>query len=154
MCGKPGEGIKKAKIEGTIMAVCVGCATYGTEVAMPKKVSAKVIRNYAPKEFKNSDEDASIVSNAGNLLKRAREKQGLKQEQLAKKINEKESLIHNIESGKFKPRLETARKLEKFFGINLIQQTSLQEDNTFLQTNNNEEYLTMGDLLKQSFTKK
>ena len=155
MCGMKGAGSKKAQIEGTVMSVCVACATYGVEVSMPKKVSAKIIRNYAPREFKDPDEHARIVHNYGSIVKSAREKRGLKQEQVAKKLNEKESLIHNIESGKFKPRLKTARKLEKFFGVSLVENSPLDtEDIDIPQATNEGEPLTMGDLLKRSLEKK
>ncbi len=155
MCGKRNAGVKKARIEGSIMSVCLACATYGAEVSMPKKISANIIRNYAPREYKDADADARIVPRFNSILKNAREKKGLKQEQVAKMLNEKESLIHNIESGKFKPRLKTARKLEKFFGVSIVETVSFDgENNDIPQITNNEEPLTMGDLLKKTLEKR
>ena len=63
-----------------------------------------------------------ITPDYSELIKKKREKLGLKQEELAKKIAEKESIIHKIESGQFEPSVELARKLEKFLNIKLIEQ--------------------------------
>lgn len=154
MCGKKGAGEKKVKIEGTLMAVCTLCAAYGEEVSLPKKVSAKIIRNYAPKKFVDPDEQKRIIPHAGTLIKQAREKKGLKQEQLAKKLNEKESLIHNIEAGKFKPSLKTINKLEKFFELSLTENNQLSNNHEEFSTReNSDEGLTMGDILKNALKK-
>ncbi len=152
MCGKKGVATKKVTIEGTTMMVCDACATYGAEVTLPKKISAKIIRNYAPREFVDPDAEARIIQQFETVVKNAREKRGLKQEQVAKQLNEKESLIQNIESGRFKPSLKTARKLEKFFGIILVENNTFKTADT-LQTSNEDTQITMGDLLRQTLEK-
>jgi len=157
MCGKKSAAVKKAKIEGLVMSVCLACATYGEEVTLPKKVSAKIIRNYAPREYIEPDANALIIDKVGQLIKQAREQRGLKQEQVAKQLNEKESIIHNIESNKFKPSLKLARKLEKYFNVTLVQDVSNKdyEKNTIAENQYEQDTpLTMGDLLKQALEKK
>jgi len=44
----------------------------------------------------------------------------LKIKDLAKEIKEKESIMARVESGKLKPTIDLARKLERFFGIKLV----------------------------------
>ena len=48
----------------------------------------------------------------------------MKQEGLAKKLAEKESLVHKIEVGAFSPGLELARKIEKLLGITLLEKAA------------------------------
>ena len=69
----------------------------------------------------------------------------MKQEELAKKINEKESRLHKIESGHFTPSLRLARKLEKFLKITLVEQVA--EDTSPLEKSKSES-LTLGDFIK------
>ena len=75
----------------------------------------------------------------------ARERSGLKQEELAKKLNEKESIISSIESGKFKPSINLAHKLEKFFNINLIEELGGEE---FELSSSEGSGMTIGDMIK------
>ena len=67
---------------------------------------------------------------------------GLKQEELARKINEKESLIHKLENELVEPSLKLAEKLEKFLKIKLIEIYS--DENKYVK--NNDDKLTIGDL--------
>jgi putative transcription factor len=54
------------------------------------------------------------------VIKTARELQGLSQEELGHKINEKPSVIGHLETGKLKPDDALARKLEHFLKIVLF----------------------------------
>ena len=54
-------------------------------------------------------------------IRNKRDELGLKQEDFAKMLNEKESIIHKLETGEFKPSLKLAKKLEKKFGLKLIE---------------------------------
>ena len=54
------------------------------------------------------------------LIKSAREKMGLSQEELGRKINEKLSLIKHLESGTLKPNDVLTRKVERFLKIQLL----------------------------------
>ena len=56
-----------------------------------------------------------VVGDFATRVRKAREKLGLKQEDFAKKIKEKESIVHKLETGEFKPNLDLAKKLEKIF---------------------------------------
>lgn len=54
------------------------------------------------------------------IIKQTREKLGLSQEALGRKINEKPSVIKLLESGKLKPDNMLARKLEHFLKVQLL----------------------------------
>ncbi|MEM1574836.1 MAG: multiprotein-bridging factor 1 family protein [Nitrososphaerota archaeon] len=66
-------------------------------------------------------EDLELIENYGEIIRNARIKMGLSQEELAKQISEKLTIIKKIEQGAFKPPIELARKLEKFLKIKIIE---------------------------------
>ena len=133
MCGKPGS-LFLVQIEGTLMNVCEGCTSFGKVIREP--VNNRIIKKQVVKE-----------ENYAFSIKSAREKKGLTQELLAKKVGEKESLIQNMESGHFEPSIALAKKLEKFLGIQLIDDdipTVISEVKT------KQEGMTIADFIKKS----
>jgi uncharacterized protein (TIGR00270 family) len=78
-------------------------------------------------------------------VKTAREKKGWKQEELAKKIAIKESLLHNIESGHFEPTDEMIHKLEKFLHIKLMMNVTASKPSN---KNIDAGPMTLGDMIK------
>ena len=143
MCGKEGELVDSI-VEGTIMSVCINCSTYGKVVTINQPVIDKKV------EMKKETEEAGyvevVVDNYSSLIQKAREKKGLKQEELAKAIAEKESVIHQLESSKLKPNFKLAQKLEVFLGIKILEkaETNLGEKKNI---NFKGSDLTIGDLL-------
>lgn len=141
MCGTD-TYLVKATIEGTTLNVCEKCAKFG--IVIP----GSNITQQEKKEIKIKVEPQviyEIVNNYAIIIKDAREKSGLKQEELALKLSEKVSEIHNIESGRLKPPFKVAVKIEKFFGIKLIEQVIEQSSN---KINFKENGITIGDLIK------
>jgi len=65
-------------------------------------------------------EDLELVEDFGELVRRARIKLGLTQQDLAAQLNEKLTVIKKIEAGQFRPSIQLARKLEKFLKIQLL----------------------------------
>ncbi|MEM0202619.1 MAG: multiprotein bridging factor aMBF1 [Archaeoglobaceae archaeon] len=121
ICGKeikaPGYRIA---VEGTELTVCASCKKYGSEsIQTAKQGSARrvVLKKKKPQtkiEFKEE-----LVENFNQIIRIEREKRGWSQEQLAKKIQEKESVIKKIENAEITPEPEVVEKLEKLFGIKL-----------------------------------
>ncbi|MEM4625635.1 MAG: helix-turn-helix domain-containing protein, partial [Candidatus Pacearchaeota archaeon] len=66
------------------------------------------------------EDEIEIVQDFATLIKQAREKMGLSQDALAKKINEKVSVIKLIETGKLKPSILLGKKIERALKINLF----------------------------------
>jgi len=147
MCGKE-DRLFKTEIEGTELNVCKVCSRYGKIIApvrvevkeekKPKKVIEKV------KEIKK-DVTFAIVDDYANIIKKAREKLGIKQEDFAKKISEKESLVHKIETGHFEPSIGLAMKIERFLKIKLIEQ---YEESHINKKEVESDGFTIGDILK------
>lgn len=126
MCGTEKGPFYDATVEGSKMTICTNCARYASD-----KQPVKTPQEEAPRKAKTTTQQAReerrellqiITPNYAKLIKEARERKGLKQEELAKRIAEKESLLHALESGKHEPSLSLARKLEKHLGLTLVVQ--------------------------------
>jgi len=144
MCGTEKE-LFECKIEGTYLNVCEICAQHGT---IKKKVSEQPTKKDKNKLINEQKVELiqMIVPNYATIIKDKREELGLKQEEFAKRIAEKESVIHKLESGKIRPSISLARKLEKFLKIELVKQYE-EKHESIHQTKT--EGLTIGDLLNQ-----
>lgn len=82
---------------------------------------AKEKKQKKKKEYLLIGEDLDLIENYGEIIRNARIKMGISQEELAKQISEKLTIIKKIEQGTFKPSIELARKLEKFLKIKIIE---------------------------------
>ena len=151
MCGKQGE-MFKADIEGAVLGVCKDCAKFGkviSRVRAPEKLKKSEKRKQQeevsrPVEKLKKEIIQIIVDDYSEMIKRKREKLGLKQNELARKIAEKESIIQNIESGKFVPSIALARKFERFLRLTLIEQ---HEESNEEIVRTKRVALTIGDML-------
>jgi len=139
MCGSD-ERLYTALIEGTRLKVCKNCSKYGKIISESKPVQIKRKQVIEKPEIVEG-----ITPDFGELIRQARQKTGLKQEDVAKKLNEKESLYQKIESGKIQPSLKLARKLEKFFHIKLIEQ---DQKVAYVKDKKEAGAMTIGDLIK------
>jgi putative transcription factor len=122
MCGKKNISPTKTKIEGTIMTTCSDCSKYGETLIDPTKRVNNFTTSRPRTQRVDPEANKFVVRDYSVLVKQARELKGLKQEQVAKALNEKESIIHKVESGTFKPSFRLAQKLENFFSIKLIEE--------------------------------
>ncbi len=122
ICGKKIEGRgKKVLIEGSILNVCSSCALLGEkEVNSKTKFDKKKIKITTISRRSNEEDEIEIVQDFAILIRQAREKMGLSQDALAKKINEKVSVIKLIETGKLKPSILLGKKIERALKINLF----------------------------------
>lgn len=148
MCGMDSY-LSLTKVEGTTLKLCKDCSKYGTVI---EKIYPEQKREpQSPIKFlKKSDDDGMeqmIVDDYAERIKNAREKKGIKQEDFAKEINEKESVIHHLETAKMKPNITLAKKLEHFLGITLIEEIEQQDHRNF-SSNKKTETFTLGDVIK------
>ena len=107
-------------IEGAKLTVCTECSKHGKQLGKnqpkPKLDSAGHIRtatDHAPiqgpiqirKKVIQARVDTSkeVVEDYAEVIRQAREKLGFSHEDLGKKINEKESVLRKIETGKMAP---------------------------------------------------
>jgi len=140
LCGVE-DRLVDAIVEGSVLKVCNRCKEFGDVVG----VNREDVRREQPKRVYFKEPEEYVVDDYGIKIKNAREKLGLKQEELAKKINEKESAIHKIESRQLVPSIVLANKLEKFLGIKLIEKYEEAEKPKIDFRSGS---LTVGDLLR------
>lgn len=139
MCGSA-ESSLKAVIESTEMIVCQECANFGNIVKKAPFPKFKSNQLQKPPEAIQI-----IVPNFSQFIREGRDKIGLSQQKLADKLNEKESLIRNLEGNKHEPSIKLAEKIEKFLNIQLVETYEEKKEKIPLQTSGG---LTIGDLIK------
>lgn len=115
LCGKKIKAATEARIGGVLLDVCSECAKSGTIVERP------VLKPVKPAYQAKVGAEELVAPDFAQKIRRARQKKGLKQEEVANAINEKLSVINSIENGRITPDLKLAKKLERFFGISLIE---------------------------------
>lgn len=144
MCGKQ-ENLRKVRIEGVVMDVCSGCSGYGTPL-MSQQVSAPSGHSRPVRRVRVDplSEVKRLVSDYGARIKRKRESMGMRQADLARFLNEKESLVHQIESQHMKPSEQLIAKISEKMGVELTGEVT--EDSYDAQSG--QSGLTIGDLLK------
>lgn len=140
MCGVEGE-LVTAIVEGSTLELCHRCKEFGDVIETPSEApqtkNQESVHIPEPEEFMSEDFYSKI--------KKARERMGITQKELAEKINEKESIIHKFESNHMKPNATVAAKLEKFLGITLIEKY-IPEGKSKIDFK--DKGLTIGDLVK------
>ena len=143
MCGKETGMLFRTLVEGVQLNVCKGCSSFGKVLEQVKVIEkAKKTVTVKPEEPETIE---IVVPEYAEIIRKARERLNLKQEDLAKKINERASLIQNIERDRFKPSMHLAKKLEKFLHIKLIE--SVQDSQVDVKKIKSEG-LTIGDFIK------
>lgn len=129
-------------IEGVEVLACTSCASMGKRVT-PKKsyrrgatrdARRRPSRSTSSMVFKKSEyrggkskkrydeRNLEVMSGYGKLIRRIRDKHKLTQEELADKLNEKESLIRKIEAERVEPTIKLAKRIEKRFGVKILKE--------------------------------
>ena len=126
--------------------VCSTCSSYGNIVMVdkPKFESENLVQRDIYVE--NETEIEVVIPDAGQTIKTQREKRGMKQDELAKMLAEKTSIISAIEVGKGHLPLKLAKKFEQFFNISLIAHGVEIETPKTLDIADSD--VTIGDLIK------
>jgi len=132
LCGKEYPTLRSTKIEGSVLMVCGACSRFGEGVVVQQRPSgdgavlAPVADRLAAREKRMQEKDIYVTAGEEMLvdefhvrIRRKREALGLSQDDLAKKLNERKSIIQKIEAGDMSPDDKLAKKLEGALGIKL-----------------------------------
>lgn len=145
MCGKKTEDLFLIEIEDSRLEVCEICSQSGA------RIIRKIEKPPEPK-FKRPEQSdeiiEDIVPNYAQIIRGIHQGTGLKTEDFAKKINERESVVKKIESGKMEPSLKLARKLEKMFDVKLIEESKNEPGPKKYTTYSESSGATLGDVVK------
>ena len=121
----------RINVEGSIMFVCGSCASLGkrTESSLEPNSpgnsgdrsgkSRSGSHRSPPSYFVNPSEEGQLIEGYALILRQAREKIGITQEELGKKVNEKPSTLRLVERGTLRPSDSLTRKLEHYLKIDL-----------------------------------
>lgn len=141
-------------LEGTRLNVCKNCSKYGTlEINNTPKYVPKLNNKpkyFNQKKFEPKEEKKIIqepVDGYGIIIKNKREKLDLTQEDFAKQLNEKTSLIQKLESEQTIPSIVLLRKLQKILKVKLIEEI---EDKKMSFSKSSSNAMTIGDMIKFS----
>ncbi len=141
MCGKNVPHLTKVRIDGAILNVCDACAKFGTpaesirtsfskpaaeEPIATIKINQKRIivppaKPTSRRRTRDNIDSLTVVQDYGELIKEAREKLNMTQDELAAKILERKNVLSSMERGDLLPEIKVARKLEKVLGITLVE---------------------------------
>ncbi|MFB6298435.1 MAG: multiprotein bridging factor aMBF1 [Salinirussus sp.] len=166
MCGTETADPNRVKIEGAELDVCDNCTEFGTEVRTEESTSSTSTK-YSTSSGSSSSSRSSGRTRSGSTggggdemfddieqlaqdyddrIRTARESAGLSQEELAKQLNEKASLIRKLEHGDTLPSDSIQGKLERALDIDLS--VSGDDDTEWSGGTSTGEY-TLGDMVER-----
>ena len=137
MCGNDVEITNRVRIEQSVLQLCPACAKFGTPLDPPPPPPAPetsgarrrpATSSASPTSRPRRLEERDLYTDIGELelapdwskrVRVAREALAWKPEDLAKKLNEKKSVVLKIEAGSFHPPDALVRKIEQLLKIRL-----------------------------------
>ena len=154
ICGREIVGQAfKVKVEGAKLMVCRNCQGLGKpyqEDPLPRAPRPTGFVRMArplerrPTELPKEIQDLDVAENFSELVRKRRMKLGWSQEDLAKKVKEKLSVIQKVETGKITPDTQLCRQLQHELKIKLLvprKETPAPKTSTPAE-------VTLGDIVK------
>ena len=160
ICGnKIIEKPNRVVVEGSRLVVCRKCSGFSetswesefqrsqiTKTIKPSSTFRDSRRNLKIKSTSKNFEDYEITENFSKSLQKGRTKMGISQEELAKLLKERLSVIQKIESDKISPSIKLSREIERVLKIELL---TTQESTKKLDTKGDVgSELTIGDIFQ------
>lgn len=171
MCGAETGSPKTVKVEGAELELCDNCSDFGTEVSTQDS-NASTSTKYSTSSSGGSSGSSSSSSSSGGSsgggsqrrrdmfdemdelasdydqrIRNAREAESISQEELAKSINEKASVIRKLERGDHLPSDDVQHKLEKRLDISLTESSGTTDEEW--SKGDSSGGLTLGDMVKR-----
>ena len=157
VCGKEILGPpQKRVIEGAKLTVCSRCAPFGssewsTTRPAPARIPSRgqAIQQAAPRQRMRNDvesvESLELVEDYGAQIRKARQKLGLSEKDLAKKMQEKESVIKNLEKQELTPDNRLIGKIKKYLSLDIVERNDADKAKILAKPTGAK---TIGDMLK------
>ncbi len=160
VCGREILGPPQRKvIEGAKLTVCSKCAQFGsadwgTSRAAPvKSAPAGWLTTTTPppsprprvRNDVESVESQELIEDYGPQIRKARQKLGLSEKDLAKKMQEKESVIKNLEKQDLTPDNRLIGKIKKYLSLDIVERADAQKSQILAKPTGAK---TIGDMLK------
>ncbi len=172
MCGAqiPKIRAKTVFVEGTVLWVCDQCyaklvkaktpqltaqiskpssSPAGVGRAIQRRVTMKgstpLLSNVSTRRRTAQLERYDLVEDFAQRIRSARERLGWPVSTLAEKVKESTTTIRRIESGKLRPTIDLARRLEEVLGIKLL--VPVVEEETGVEGVRTSKYVTLGEIV-------
>jgi putative transcription factor len=129
LCGKEILGKpKRVVVEGAELETCAECGSFGTEIRRYRDIYQQM--------------EGELDPDFNDIVKNARKKAGITQEQLAAQIMEKALVIKKIERKELTPDDKLRKKLEKALNVSLVIEIGREKAQRGKSSGN----LTLGDV--------
>lgn len=137
MCGNEVEATSRVRIERSVLSLCTECAKFGVPLDPPPAPSGGsapaggsrpvlgATRNVGgPRRLEERDlyqeiGELELAPDWGRRVRAAREGLGWTPEELAKRLNEKKSVVLKVENAAIHPPDALVRKLERLLKVRL-----------------------------------
>lgn len=160
VCGRECRSTQEITLEGADLRVCDRCAKLGEPVRRPKSTGftprpgTKHFRSstpsrrstHRPKSSRPRAQQRELVpvEDFTRKIRISREAQGMSQQDVARILNERASVIGKLESGKMSPTIQIARKLERLFKLELLEEAASVD----LPRESSSRSTTLGDVVQ------
>lgn len=135
MCGAGSPVLKRVAVEGSELSVCQNCARFGRELApsapsvLPSRnIAAALERRKRPQEkdilAEVEKSRHELVDDYGKRIRDARNRMGWSHEEMGKRLNERKSVVAQLEGQEIRPDDRLIKKLENLLGIRLREEVS------------------------------
>ncbi len=137
MCGKDVPNTLSMMVEGTKLNLCPSCAKFGdshgpsnrsdngaypstgaNRAAIEERLEKRE-RRMQTRDIYAANGGTELISDYGAVVRKARQKAGMNEEDFARSINEKKGIILKVESQSLVPDDKLVTKLEKALNIKL-----------------------------------
>lgn len=145
MCGTEHSRLTPVSLEGTQLLLCENCSRFGVPVKTPATRRVSVARPRPSRPHRSLPVEEDLVVDLGERIRRSREAKGWKREELARRLNEKVSVIEKLEKGKMRPDDRLVAKVERVLEIRLREKV---EEET-VTPRSKDRPLTLGDLIRR-----
>lgn len=141
-CGAevPGGGYR-GLVEGAEMVLCGRCferlSRSGRASPLPRP------RGPPRRRARRLEEELELVEDYHDRIRRAREGRGWSPGVLAQRLRVSEALVRKLESGRLRPTLDLARRIEALLGVRLLEKAVYGHEEGW----GSEEGLTLGDIV-------
>ena len=132
MCGGNTPRLRRIVIEGSTLNVCQKCVKFGQDyttakgtdaVSDPNTIHERLERREKRQKTRDVFEGSrnELALDYPQRIRKGRSAMGLSQEELARKINEKKSVVAKLETGDMVPDDKIIKKLENTLDISLTE---------------------------------
>ncbi len=161
VCGREILGQPQRRvIEGAKLTVCGRCAAFGKTDWSPTRtvpvgpapvplgqrpLSAAPRAPRPPRNDVDTVEQSELVEDYGAQIRKARQRLGLTEKDLAMKMQEKESVVKKLEKEELTPDNRMISKIRRVLGINLVERVEGSKSGIIAKPTGPK---TIGDVLK------